>query len=209
MKSEFHTFRILAGNEFPISSTARLIDDRLEAFRAVCDEDALRHPGKIWGNKITTEQFSMLEEHNTFNNPGVDVAERFLQVMRGYRIIFITRHGAACVDSKVRRAELPFMRAAIWWCYSARLFLRLTQLGGIAFSCKYEDLIAEPAATLGRLCDVLGLEFDDNMLAQTESEILPSEYRHGRFLSEKASDVPILAPEIHSVIQPWLDRLGY
>ena len=82
-------------------------------------------------------------------------------------------------------------------------------MGGISFWCKYEDLVADPMTTLSKLCDSLGFEFDDNMLAQTSSEILMPEYRHGRFLSEKAKDVPELALEINSLIQPWLDRLGY
>ena len=121
MKSEFHTTRTLIGDDFPVLSTTSLIDDRLLAFRAICDEDALRHPGKIWGNKITTEQLGGLEEHNALNSPGVDVAERFLTIMSGYRVVFITRHGASCVESKVRRTGQPFVRAAIRWCYGARM----------------------------------------------------------------------------------------
>ena len=38
---------------------------------------------------------------------------------------------------------------------------------------------------------------------------LPPEYRHGRFLSERAEVLPELAPEIVAFLQPWLDRLGY
>lgn len=209
MASEFHTTRVLIGDDFPIRSTASLVDDRLFAFRALCDEHATAHAGKIWGNKITTEQLAGLEEHNALNSPGVDVAERFLTIMSGYRIVFITRHGASCVDSKVRRTGQPFTRAAIRWCYSARLLERLTDLGGVTARCRYEDLISDPAATLIRLCGSLGLAFDEGMLAQTGSDILGPEYRHGRFLSEKAENLPELAPEIEAMIEPWLARLGY
>lgn len=209
MKSEFHTTRILLGDNFAISSIENLLDDRLRAFRKICDEDALYSPGKIWGNKITTEQLYGLEEYNILNNTHIDVLERFIATMHGYRIVFIIRHGASCIDSKVRRTGQPIMRAAIRWCYGIQVFEHLLQLGAISFWCKYEDLISIPKETLSRLCGALGLDFDESMLCQTTSELILPEYRHGRFLSEKAKNIPELPQEISSFIQPWLNKVAY
>jgi hypothetical protein len=209
MKNEFNTIRILVGDDFPVLSTARLIDDRLTAFRATCDEDASHHPGKVWGNKITTEQIGGLEEHNMLNSPGVDAVERFLEALAGYRIVFIMRHAASCIESKVRRTGQPFVRAAIGWCYGVRVFERLTELGGITCWCRYEDLIVDPRTTLEGLCRSLGLNFDENMLAQTSNGLLMQEYQHGRFIAEKAHNLPELEPRVGALIEPWLGRLGY
>jgi hypothetical protein len=209
MKNEFNTIRILLGDDFPLLSTARLIDERLAAFRAICDEDASHHPGKAWGNKVTTEQIGGLEEHNTLNSPGIDAVERFLNALAGYRIVFIMRHAASCIESKVRRTGQPWVRAAIRWCYGVRVFERLTELGGITCWCTYEDLVADPRTTLQHLSHSLGLDFDENMLAQTSNELLMAEYQHGRFLAEKAHNLPELEPRVAALIEPWLGRLGY
>jgi hypothetical protein len=209
MNSEVYAVPTLIGNELPLRSTASLIDERLAAFRAACDEDASHHPGKAWGNKITTEQIGGLEEHNALNRPGVDVAERFLAAMASYRIVFIMRHAASCIESKVRRTGQPFTRAAIKWCYSVRVFERLVELGGVTHWCKYEDLVADPRTTLEGVCHSLGLAFDDSMLAQTSSGFLPPEYRHGRFVAEKAQNRPQLEPGVVALVEPWLGRLKY
>lgn len=197
------------GDDFPISSTETLMTERLQAFRTLCDENALLCGDKIWGNKITTEQLWGLEEHNALNDLAIDLAERFLNVMSGYRVIFITRHGASCAESKVRRTGQPMVRAAIRWCYSARFYERLNKLGGILFKCRYEDLVSDPEVTLTQVCNALGLAFHHDMLSQTASDLLMPDYRHGRFLAEKANDIPKLAPEITALINPWLSRLGY
>lgn len=209
MTMEYMSTALLIGEDFPIRSTASLIDERLAAFRAACEAEAVKHPGKIWANKITSEQVAGLEAHNLLNRPAVDVAERFVSAMANYRIVYILRHGASCIDSKVRRTGQPLVTAALKWCYSADLFERLTALGAVAGSCKYEDLVANPRETLTALCGDLGLDFDERMLEQTDSGTLREEYRHGRFLEHKATDIPDLSPDIAAMITPWLERLGY
>ena len=189
MKNEFNTIQILLGDDFPLLSTTRLVDERLAAFRAICDEDASHHPGKAWGNKVTTEQIGGLEEHNMLNSPGIDTVERFFNALSGYRIVFITRNAASCIELKVRRTGQPFVRAAIRWCYGVRVFERLIELGGITCWCNYEELVVDPRTTLQRLSHSLGLDFDENMLAQTSNGLLMGEYQHGRFLAEKAHNL--------------------
>jgi hypothetical protein len=100
------------------------------------------------------------------------------------------------------------LRAAINWCYGVWVFERLVELGGVTHRCKYEDLVADPRTTLEGICGSLGLDFEDNMLAQTNSAFLLPEYRHGRFLAEKAHDLPQLEPGIVALVEPWLGRLG-
>jgi len=122
MRSEYHSAPILIGDDEPIRSVATLLEDRLAHLNAVCDVDRARHPGSIWGNKITTEQIRGLEEHNFLNGKSVDVVARFARAMGEYREIFITRDGRACVESKARRTGQPMMRAALSWCYKCPCF---------------------------------------------------------------------------------------
>lgn len=116
MRSEFMSTEVLIGD----NSISLLAEERLARFCALCDEDRARHPSKVWGNKLS-EQFAGLEEHNALNGVCANVIERFLSAMEGYRIIFITRHGASCIESKVRHTGQPLIRATLRWCYSVRL----------------------------------------------------------------------------------------
>jgi hypothetical protein len=210
MRPEYHTIQILMGDDEPIGSVARLLDARLAHFTAVCNEDRARHPGAIWGNKVTTEQIGGLEEHNSLNRSPVDVIARFAEAMAEYRKIFIIRDGRSCVDSKVRRAGLPMMRAALRWCYGVRVLDRLSELGDLCAVVRYEDLVRWPFTRLKRVCDALNIDFHLAMLEQTNSEtLLQPEYRHGRFLPEKADEIPVLPDEVLKVIAPDLNRLGY
>jgi hypothetical protein len=87
MRSEYMTTEVLIGDNFPVSAISLLAEERLASFCALCEEDRARHPGKIWGNKLTSEQFARLEEHNALNGVCANVIERFLSAMEGYRII--------------------------------------------------------------------------------------------------------------------------
>jgi hypothetical protein len=109
----------------PIGSVTGLLDARLAHFTAVCNEDRARHPGDIWGNKVTTEHIGWLE----LNGSRVDVVARFAASVAEYRKIFIIRDGRSCVDSKVRRAGLPMIQAAVRWCYCVCVLDRLSDLG--------------------------------------------------------------------------------
>ena len=210
MRSEYHSAPILIGDDEPIRSVATLLEDRLAHLNAVCDVDRARHPGSIWGNKITTEQIRGLEEHNFLNGKSVDVVARFARAMGEYREIFITRDGRACVESKARRTGQPMMRAALSWCYSVRVLERLACLGELCATVRYEDLVRWPADVLMNVCDALQIDFHPDMLNQTTNEqhLLP-EYRHGRFLKERATEIPLLPDAVLNVIEPDLRRLGY
>jgi hypothetical protein len=210
MRPEYHSFQILRGDDEPIESVARLLHARLAHFTAVCNEDRGHHPGAIWGNKVTTEHIGWLEEHNSLNRGRVDVVAHFAASLAEYRKIFIIRDGRSCVDSKVRRAGIPMMRAALRWCYGVRVLDRLSDLGDLCAVVRYEDLVRWPAAQLTKLCEALEINFHHAMLDQTNSEtLLQREYRHGRFLHEKAAEIPVLPDAVLKVIAPDLKRLGY
>jgi sulfotransferase family protein len=210
MRSEYHSARILIGDDEPIRSVATLLDDRLARLRSICDEDQARNPGLIWGNKITTEQIRGLEEHNFLNGASEDVVARFVHTMAGYRSIFITRDGRSCVASKAHRAGRPMMRAALSWCYSVRVLERLERLGALCATVRYEDLVRKPQKPLMKVCQALEIDFHPDMLNQTNNEqLLRPEYRHGRFLTEKATEIPLLPDAVLNVIEPDLRRLGY
>jgi len=128
MRSEYHSARILIGDDEPIRSVATLIDDRLDRLRFLSEED--------------------------------------------------------------RRT--------------------LGLLGELCATVRYEDLVRWPAEVLARVCDALHINFHQNMLDQTNNEtLLGSEYRHGRFLHEKTTEIPSLPDAVLNVIEPDLRRLGY
>ncbi|MFG1424718.1 sulfotransferase [Roseixanthobacter glucoisosaccharinicivorans] len=195
--------------QVPPPSMARLLDYRLTRFRARCDGDRRANPERIWGNKITTEQVLGLNAHNHYNLTQEPVLDRFVSAMTGYRFLFIMRDGRTCVDSKVRRAGLSHVEAARRWCASVRVLEHLSGQGVLAGSFRYEDLITAPEATLREVAACVGVAFDPLMLEGARSPILPADYRHGRFVNEKAAERPNLPPAIEHLIRPDLDRLGY
>ncbi|MDQ3135260.1 MAG: hypothetical protein M3Q76_10705 [Acidobacteriota bacterium] len=69
---ELFSIDYLMGRKMPWCSRnkkERLISDRVQAFRNACLRESLKFSGKLWGNKITSEQINGLEDHNRLN-PG-------------------------------------------------------------------------------------------------------------------------------------------
>jgi Sulfotransferase family len=208
MRSEYCSAEILIGDDQPVEVEC-LLDERLRRFRAACEADRDRSRGMIWGNKITTEQISGLEEHNVLNGTSVDVVARFSEVMADYGIIFITRDGRACIEANLRRVGQPMARSALFWCYCCSVHRRLKNNGRLLATVRYEDLVTAPKEVLTGLCDRLGIVFDAGMLQQTASPHLLPEYRHGRFLAENATAVPAVPEPIFAMIRRDLAYLGY
>jgi Sulfotransferase family len=208
MRSEYCSAEILIGDDQPVAIEC-LLEERLQRFRAACEADRARSPGLIWGNKITTEQISGLEEHNALNGTSVAVVARLAEVMADYDIIFITRDGRACIESNLRRTGQPMVRSALFWCYCCNVHRRLKSIGRLLATVRYEDLVTSPEKVLAGLCDRLGVVFDGNMLQQTASPRLLPEYRHGRFLSENATMIPAVPDPVFAMIERDLAYLGY
>jgi hypothetical protein len=113
---------------------------------------------KIWGNKLTTEQFAGIEEHNALN--GVCVDRTFPK-----RYGKLPRHIHYPPRRVVHRVESPARRPASYtgnpWSYSVRPLEGMRELGGLKAVCRCEDLVADPKKTLSNLCDTLGLSYHE------------------------------------------------
>jgi hypothetical protein len=79
---------------------------------------------------------------------------------------------------------------------------------GAGGTFRNEDLVTDPEATLRKVAACVGVAFDPLMLEGARSPIMPADYRHGRFVDEKAAEYPNLPPGIEARIRPDLDRLG-
>ena len=160
--------------------------DRVANFRAACLKRAAKvppgkRPGRLWGNKITTEHLQGLVAAVTPGRSEEAVLDYFFrQALGGVKIVFILRDGRACVRSKVARTGQTFAQACTKWRFCARVYRHLfgpnAAPAGVCF-VRFEELVSEPAATMRGVCGFLGVEYDEAMLAGTQSEKMPTEYR--------------------------------
>jgi hypothetical protein len=165
----------------------RLIHNRVNAFKRECLKEARKYPGKLWGNKITTEHIYGLEDHNRLN-PGAkaDVLEfLFRESLPEVKVIFILRDGRACVRSKVSRTGQAVELACARWKFSVQVYKYLRERHERNVLLKFEDLLQEPVAVLTRACDLLGVPFESRMLEGTKSAKLPPEYRRDSIIKSK------------------------
>lgn len=186
-----------------------LFDQRTESFLRCCEEEAAKHSPKRWGNKITTEQLYRLEDHNEFNPPYQDLLSRFFgEVLSGKKIVYIIRDGRACIASKVRRTNQSWLVATFRWRYSIHVYRYFQLLHDNNLRIKFEDLLNDPRGVLSRVCDFLGLEFDEAMLQGATNDIMPEMYKQEGFVQEKAlpPDVP---QEVLRCIEGDLAYCGY
>ncbi|MBE7188968.1 sulfotransferase [Jatrophihabitans endophyticus] len=102
-----------------------------------------------------------------------------LRLFPDAQIIHLVRDGRACIASlkQVHWYGGSVIKAATTWSLAER---ELTRLGrklpaGSYHRLRYEDLLADPADELGRLCSFLGEDFDEGMLAfnQAAGDIVP------------------------------------
>lgn len=182
---------------------------RTRAFREGCLSEIRRHPGRIWGNKITTEHLFGLEDHNAVHAPRIDVLRRFFEeTVPEFRIVFIVRNGRACVASKVRRTGQTWEQAAFRWHYCVRVLKVVRGLQRPVCTIRFEDLVTDAAATLQAASRYLGVEFEPGMLQQTASTSLLPEYRRGGFEAGRA-EVPDVPRHVEAFLRPDLDYCGY
>lgn len=182
---------------------------RTRAFREGCLDAIGAHPGRIWGNKITTEHLFGLEDHNAAHPPYVDVLDRFFrEAVPEFRIVFIVRDGRACTASKVRRTGQTWEHAAFRWHYSVRVLKAVRKLDRPVCTVRFEDLVADPMPALESACHCLGVAFEPGMLQQTASQSLLPEYRRSNFDAARAA-VPDVPAHVAAFLRPDLDYCGY
>jgi hypothetical protein len=211
--SEHHSIDVLLGWKFPVTDPRRLLQERLVQFYACCETERAWYPDKIWVNKITTEQISGLEEHNLVNlldfaETRVDIYRAFVEQMAGYRFVFIIRDGRSCIASKMRRTDQNMVTAAFSWRYAVHVLRRLRAMGALSATIRFEDLVLAPRDSLTALCSALSIEFEVDMLRQTQSEFLMPEYRQDGFLVEKTEIASLPEPFVE-FIRDDLNYCGY
>ena len=186
------------------------IRNRIEAFRAGCCKEAAGHPGRIWGNKITTEHLMGLRGSPSTGPADYDAAMKpfFELVFRDTKVLFILRDGRACVSSKVKRTGQPLETACRKWNYSVAVARYLTERHKHLLVIRFEDLLRKPIEILSRVCSFLDVPYEENMIQGTMNDKIPSEYRKDALDVSKAS-TPYLPEEYFNLIKGNLLYCGY
>ncbi len=182
------------------------LNSRLKSFIKACEKDAKQSHYPSWGNKITTEQLGFLE---AIAPPLKALEQVYTRLLQGKKIIFITRDGRTCIQSKMRRTHCDLNTAVNYWKHSVNYlaFLR-SQADAQLITLKFEDLILQPEIELTKVCRFLGLNYHPQMLTGTASNRIHSDYRQDEINKEKVLlDAEALAIGQH--ISKELNYLGY
>lgn len=189
---ELYSNAMLAGHgmdpaELARESEATRLADRVERFRAACVNRSAKRapegktPGRLWGNKITTEHLLGLANAVAASSSEAAVLDHFFRhALPEIKIIFILRDGRACVRSKVARTGQTVEDACAKWQFCAQVYQHLVKPGnapGGLCVVRFEELLHEAEATLERVCGFLGVVYDPIMLGGTQNEKMPPEYR--------------------------------
>jgi LPS sulfotransferase NodH len=214
----FEKFSIdfLMGQKMPRRSwfrgrgNGRLIHDRVSAFKRACLSEARSYPGQLWGNKITTEQIYGLEDHNRLNaGAGMDILDFFFhKSLPESKVIFILRDGRTCVRSKVNRTGQSIELACARWKFSVQVYKYLAERHLNNVVVRFENLLQQPVSELSRICDFLGVNFEEKMLDGTMNPKIPPEYRQDSIAKAKLAALAN-DEEWHSLIAEDLSYCGY
>lgn len=210
---ELFTAKCLMGQSFISKLFHRknkLIYDRLRAFRKACIKESRKFPGKIWGNKVTTEQLYGLEDHNIANpNSKVNIINIFFrESVPDIKIIFIIRDGRTCIRSKIARTGQPLELACSRWKFAVEAYRYLKEVHSNNIIVRFEDLIENPRVVLVEICAFLGISFEEKMLEGTENRKIPQEYRNKTFDKTKIS-LDNIPEECYPFIADELKYCGY
>lgn len=187
-----------------------IIHDRTGAFKNACIRESKKFPGKLWGNKITTEQIFGLEDQNIANpKEKVDIIDFFFRKsMNDIKIIFIIRDGRTCVCSKVKRTGQPFVLACERWNFSVQVYRYLKESHNNNINVKFEELLKNPRQVLENICGFLSIPFEEKMLKGTRNEKMLPEYRKDTFDLSKI-ELENISDEDFTLIQDGLKFCNY
>jgi hypothetical protein len=206
---ELFSAAFLMGKEFPYKGP-KLFHNRVTAYIAACTRWASQRSQMIWGNKITTEQISGLEDHNIINPEAkIDTLDMFFNTyLKGKAVIFILRDGRTCVNSKVKRTGQLMINACARWQYSVKCFKFFKTQHKNNICIRFEDLLQNPQEHLMRICDFLNISFQKKMLKGTRNKKMVPEYQLGKFDLSKieATQIP---EKCLAKIQADLEYCGY
>lgn len=200
----------LMGRELQVTDSNNLIGERVQHFRTACLQEASHFSGKIWGNKITTEQLFGLEDHNSTNpEKSVDILDYFFhQVFPTIKIIFILRDGRTCVRSKVARTGQSIELACKRWKFSVDVYKFLKQQHKNNLCLRYENLVGNPIPTLQSICSFLGVSYNESMLTGTDNAKMLPEYRQSQLDANKLI-LDEFVPDYYKEIEEELRYCGY
>lgn len=207
---ELFALDCLMGRKIKSKDPRRIYSDRTDAFMKACVRMAKKHAKCIWGNKITTEQFMGLEDHNT-NNQGQELHifdTFFNHTFKKQKIVFILRDGRSCVNSKVKRTGQPIENACRKWSYSVEMYRFLKNCHRNNRCIKFEDLLADTESVLSDICDYLGIEYQAQMSKGVENTKMIIEYRSKGIDLGRTRDVS-LPKRYLAMIQQDLEHCGY
>ncbi len=201
---ERFAFDYLLGKELNPDEATQL-DKRLHFFKEACRKQG-NSSSKYWGNKITTEQIMALEDCENVQWPGY--MQLFLdRVVADRKLIFITRDGRSCVNSKMKRTGQDYDTALQRWKKSVQMLGFLEANHPKLCVLRYEDLIGDPEGELGRVCEFLDVAYDNNMLNGPSNPKMPEMYK-GQGLS-KALSVKDWPASWTEDMKQELEKLGY
>lgn len=185
-----------------ICDIADPLQQRFSRYLAACsavasDSAAL---GRLWGNKITTEQIFSAIILSDYSIHETDPLERvFNQILDNQLIVFILRDGRSCVSSKMSRAGLPLEEACDRWLFSVRCWQFLEQRSFPTWIIRFEDLIRNPIQVLEGICNQLDVPYDPIMLTGTSSDHLLPEYRQNGFDLTRLQEITLPADGLERI----------
>jgi len=186
-----------------------IIHDRTAAFKDACIRESKKFPGKLWGDKITTEQIFGLEDHNIANpKEKVDIIDFFFRKsMYDIKTIFILRDGRTCVRSKVKRTGQPFVLACERWNFSVQVYRYLKESHN-NITVKFEELLKNPCQVLENICSFLSIPFEKKMLEGTRNKKMLPEYQKDTFDLSKI-ELKNISDEDFTLIKDGLKFCNY
>jgi hypothetical protein len=201
---------ILMNCEMP-SDAVDPVEHRLGMYLAACSVDACASAalGRLWGNKITTEQIYtaiLASDHHRVRVQSLDFF--FNQLLADQLIVFILRDGRSCVSSKMNRAGLSLEEACVRWMFSVRCWELMGRRASPTLIIRFEDLVRHPVEVLKGICHQLGIAYQPTMLSGTTSEHLLPEYRQAGFDLSRLQEV-CLPPFGEAMIRSDLLKTGY
>ncbi len=202
---ERFSFDYLLGQKMS-AEKARLLEKRLVYFQKACQEEANKS-AQYWGNKITTEQITALQDCENASWP--EYLDSFIREVIGQkRVVFIVRDGRSCVKSKMERTGQSYETALARWKMSIAILDHLQKRNVDLHLCRYEDLISNPTVVLQDTCRFLKVQFEEVMLNGPENPIMPEMYA-GDSIRRKPQKAENWQAQWTADMKEELTKLGY
>ena len=157
-------------------------EQALKSFMKACEADAKASKFRF-GNKLTTEQLGFVEDFGRNTAMRRHLVDKLL---RGRKIVFITRDGRNCIQSKMDRTGADYATALFYWKHSVHFLQFLEGQDLELYRFKYEDLLEQPEATMRRVCEFLAIDYQKQMWEGSNSNRISEQYRQAGLDTSKA-----------------------